>query len=821
MSAFHDNALMGASGSQGYTISRSVRLRSSASAYFNRTLTTPTNNKIWTWSAWVKKGTLTSDMYLVGANGTSAFEFIKLSNSSADNFEYAYWNGSAYAYQIRSTLVLRDPSAWYHIVMQVDTTQATAANRVRMYVNNVEITSFSISSYPSQNTNTQINSAIATRIGAGFSGAYFDGYLTEVNFIDGQALTPSSFGETDAVTGVWKPKKYAGTYGTNGFYLNFSDNSSNTATTIGKDYSGNGNNWTPNNISVTSGVTYDSMLDTPTPYADGGNGRGNYAVLNPLDRNGTYGSVSDGNLTQAVSTTNHAVVFSSMAIPTGKTYLEVTSGTTTSSTPLLIAFGLATQSAARTGYGNTNTWSIKCIDVKTLWNGGSSSSNFGGAFTSGTTMRLAYDSATGYLWIGDGSNWYNSTGGTTGDPAAGTNPSFTISTTEALFYFIDNYAGSGTVTSYTNFGQRPFSYTPPTGFKALNTFNLPEPTIKAGNKHMDVVLRTGTGTADGQSQVISSLAFTPDLVWNKARSNAFNHNLVDSVRGNDALLLSNSTNAETSVGTTGTQLQITANGFTAIQRVSYNATNQNGVTYAAWNWKAGGTSSSNTNGSITSTVSVNATAGFSIVSFASGTSADRTAGHGLGVAPSFIVMKSRDSGSYNWSIYHASVCTTVKKYLTFTTAALSDNGSNIWGSAFPTSTVFGFTSGNGVVASTNCIAYCFAEVAGYSKFGSYTGNGSSDGPFIFCNFRPAFIMIKRTDTTGNWTIHDNKRLGYNGSSASKELYPNLSNAEGSDSMDQLSNGFKLRDTYSDVNASGGTYVYAAFSESPFKLSLAR
>jgi hypothetical protein len=184
-------------------------------------LTTPTNNKIWTWSSWVKKSFVTSDKYLVTANGTTAYEFIKLSNSSSDNFEYAYWNGSAFAYQIRSTLVLRDPSAWYHIVVSVDTTQATAANRVKLYVNNVEITSFSISSYPAQNTNTQINSAIATRIGGGFAGNYFDGYLTEVNFIDGQALTPSSFGETDSNTGVWKPKAFSGTYGTNGFFLPF------------------------------------------------------------------------------------------------------------------------------------------------------------------------------------------------------------------------------------------------------------------------------------------------------------------------------------------------------------------------------------------------------------------------------------------------------------------------------------------------------------------------------------------------------------------------------------------------------------------------
>jgi hypothetical protein len=319
--------------------------------------------------------------------------------------------------------------------------------------------------------------------------------------------------------------------------------------------------------------------------------------------------------------------------------------------------------------------------------------------------------------------------------------------------------------------------------------------------------------------------FYPDLVWQKARSTTYDHIVYDSVRGTGTSksLSTNNTQAEGYNSAYANLTAFTSSGFTVGTTSGTNVLNNSGQTYVAWQWNAGsGTSSSNTNGSITSTVSVNATAGFSIVSFASDTSADRTAGHGLGVAPTFIIMKSRDSASYNWAIYHASVCTTVKKYLTFTTSALSDNGSNIWGSAFPTSTVFGFTSGNGVVASTNCIAYCFAPVAGYSAFGSYTGNGSSDGPFVYCGFRPRWVMVKRTDVSNDWFILDTSRNTYN--VAGTALYPSDASSETTNGFydsDIVSNGFKVRATNSVVNASGGTYIYAAFAENPFRNALAR
>jgi hypothetical protein len=259
MFAAKDTLLTRPSG--GYQISRSVRLRSSASAYLNRTFGTPTSATTWSFSCWVKRGSLGAFQYILsgGTANNNGFRFTNL-----DQFELTTGGVAT-----TSASLFRDPSAYGHL------TVISNGTTVKGYWNSVEIVS-------KTGTLAVFNTATLHRIGRSvFSTAFhFDGYLTEINFIDGQALTPSSFGETNALTGVWQPKKYGGTYGTNGFYLNFSDNS--TAAALGTDFSGNSNTWTVNNISVTAGATYDSMIDVPTPYADGGNGRGNYCVINPL-----------------------------------------------------------------------------------------------------------------------------------------------------------------------------------------------------------------------------------------------------------------------------------------------------------------------------------------------------------------------------------------------------------------------------------------------------------------------------------------------------------------------------------------------------------
>ena len=265
-----------------YQISRSLRFNSADSAYLNRTPGSATNRKTFTWSGWVKRSAITtnSNLFSAGAN-VGDIDNTTIRFSSTDSLNFSVFTSTV---EVTTTAVYRDVSAWYHVVCAVDTTQATSSDRVKLYVNGSQITSFSTATYPVQNSDTEINNNSIHHVGVRNTGAgliqYFNGYMADVHFIDGQQLTPSSFGETNSNTGVWQPKAYTGTYGTNGFYLNFSDNSNTTAATLGKDYSGNGNNWTPNNFSVTAGVGNDSLLDTPTPYGTdtglGGEVRGNY-----------------------------------------------------------------------------------------------------------------------------------------------------------------------------------------------------------------------------------------------------------------------------------------------------------------------------------------------------------------------------------------------------------------------------------------------------------------------------------------------------------------------------------------------------------------
>jgi hypothetical protein len=303
----------------GYTVSKSLRFRASASAYLNRTFGTPTNNKIWTWSGWVKIGKIATDMKLFSTSvANTPFSSFYIDGNA--NLSYYEYTGSNYV--LSSSQVFRDPSAWYHIVLATDTTQATSSNRTKFYINGVQITSFSSATYVPQNTNTALNSAIVAYIGqAGNSSGYYDGYLAEVNFIDGQQLTPSSFGAYDT-NGIWQPAAYTGSYGNNGFYLKFTTvgATSGSNTGYGQDFSGNTNYWTTNNFGTTStSSTYDSMLDSPINAAGD---IGNYAVLNPLDKHANV-TVSNGNLSFAVSTAaNFGGIRGTLAI-SQKSYWEV------------------------------------------------------------------------------------------------------------------------------------------------------------------------------------------------------------------------------------------------------------------------------------------------------------------------------------------------------------------------------------------------------------------------------------------------------------------------------------------------------------------
>jgi hypothetical protein len=323
--------------------------------------------------------------------------------------------------------------------------------------------------------------------------------------------------------------------------------------------------------------------------------------------------------------------------------------------------------------------------------------------------------------------------------------------------------------------------------------------------HFNTILYTGTGA----SLANTGVGFQPDFTWIKGRSGATEHVLTDSVRGVTIELSSNDTGADETVAQGLTAFG--TDGFTVGTDGSYNTSS---ATYASWNFKAGGTAVSNTVGDIASQVSANTTSGFSIVSY-TGTGATATVGHGLGVTPKMFIVKNR-SITETWRPYHVALGGGQALALNGTNA--TDTDASYWSNTNPTSSVFTVGTNTGTNGSGNSmIAYCFAEVKGYSKFGSYTGNGSADGTFVYTGFKPAFVMVKRTDNSGNWWIHDSGRNTYN--VVNKYLFADSSSAEGTDdNMDFLSNGFKLRVATYQPNTSGGTWIYLAIAEQPFVTS---
>jgi hypothetical protein len=1000
----------------------------------SRTPASASNQQKWTWSGWVKRGQLGVLKQLFSAgSGTTTFQMYFNGSgggaSSTDGIELYANNSGTQVLYYTSTAVRRDPASWYHIVLAVDTTQATAGNRVLLYVNGASVTDITGVTVPAQNTNLAVNSTAAHYIGQFNSSNYFDGYLTEVNFIDGQALTPSSFGSTNALTGVWQPAAYTGSYGTNGFYLPFNlsttatysatvngtsqyltapsnsafnftgdfcveafaltnvdpstapgyyprlvslgdynsagnfgielndsagsgarglypcvrldtsvtvipagqissvalklnqwnhiavcrsgsgtnncalfingvrtanftntsstsysgtfqigallggnfwsgqisnvrvvkgssvytpslstitvpsspltaitntqlltlqnatiiDNSTNaftitnfnsvttsiqypfnTGSSVANDQSGNGNNWSTNNISLNAGVTYDSMTDVPTLTSATA---ANFCVLNPLSNSTNTLSNANISIASAVGNANTRCN-STIAVSSGKWYYEIT------------LTGVGTNSAAGIGQNQiTNAYPANDalsyayeLDNARIGNNNSFSA-YGSALVLNDIFMCAFDLDNNKIFFGKNGTWFNSS-----DPAAGTSPAYTL-TAGTYCPIARPYNANLVGASFANnFGQRPFTYTAPSGFVALNTYNLPDSTIVKGNTVMDATLYTGNAT--GQS-VTNTAAFKPDLVWLKQRSAGVTFNLLyDSIRGATKYLSSNSTVAEGTIASSLTAFN--SNGFTVGTDPSGLDNGWNGLaaTYVGWQWQAGqGTSSSNTNGTITSTVSVNASAGFSVVTY-TGTGANVTVGHGLGVAPSFIIFKRRDSTS-NWPSYHQSLGNTGGVYLNGTNAFTT--GVAFWNNTSPTSTVFTIGGANEVNVSTATnVAYCWTPIAGFSAFGGYTGNGSTNGAFIYTGFRPRFVLVKQTDAVGNWIIWDTARSTYN--QMQDYLVPNSSGAESNNvlvSIDALSNGFKCRTSDDDINGSGNTYIYMAFAENPFKNALAR
>ncbi len=778
-------------------LTRSLRFNSVDENYLIRTPSVESNRKTWTWSGWIKRSDLTRQkqlLFSVVIDASTRFNMflegdqILLFDRGSGTVGLTLRTGTT------GTLftAYRDPSSWFHLVVRIDTTQATSTNRAKIYINGAEIETYGDNPiYPNQNTDTQVNSTLRTTLGTrGYFDVadprdqdYFDGYLADVHLIDGQALDPTSFGAFDN-NGVWQAAKYTGTYGTNGFHLDFSDNSS--AAALGADSSGNGNDFTVNNISVTAGAENDSLVDSPinstqTDTGLGGEVSGNYCTLNPLHSIpvislSTAVVLSNGNLDVTTSSDNREAV-GTFGVSSGKWYYEVTqqdSGNFTNG----VGWYKAGAERGESIYRDGGTF---------LFNG--TSASYGASWqSSGDVIGIALDIDNSTI------SFYKngvSQGDAKTDLSAGTYIPF------VLIRKVSNLS--------VNFGQRPFAY-PISGYKCLNTASLPEPTIPDGSKYFYPTLYTGNGS----TQTIDGLDFSPDFVWIKERSSNSGHALFDIVRGTGLRLRSDGTFAETS----GNNLTaFNSDGFTVGNE---NYTNENNQTYVGWCWDGGTETVTNNDGSTASQVRVNLSAGFSVVSYI-GTGSNATVGHGLNAVPGLIMIKNRDDLK-NWVVGHSALPPGNSLRLNLTNAV--DNGGTIFNSTDPTNSVFSVGTNISISGSGDeIIAYCFAPVAGYSVFGSYTGNGSIDGPFIYTGFRPRWIMIKKTSGTANWQIFDTSRDINN--IVHKQLLVNEGNAEfnlSNRELDILSNGFKIRSTSKHVNTSNGAYIYATFAENPLSIN---
>jgi hypothetical protein len=742
----------------GYNIEQSLRFNDDDSAYLSRTPSVAGNRKTWTYSTWVKRGNLGTiqDIFTQGC-AANPYYYLRLGFLANNTLEVLGYD-DAISLAGATTRLFRDTSSWYHIVLHFNTTQAVNTERFKIFVNGVQATlgagTFELT-YPVQNYESQLNNTTYPMYVGKHTNIsnYLDSYLAETHFIDGQALTPDYFGEFDATYGHWKPKKYDGTYGTNGFYLPYSNGGN-----IGEDSSGNGNHFTATNLSAT-----DIVLDSPT---------NNFATLNVLNSTGQTKTLYEGNLKSIVgtSTTVNGYVTSTIEAQ-GKSYFEV------------LTNNIPTQWCVIGFDGNYSRLQFYSSGTSTMLNGITYQTGLS-LLSAGDIIGVASDVDAGTI------QFYRN-GVALGNQLTGVNfntkdimlTQITSSSMNINFGQDSSFAGNKTPQGYTDAkGIGDFYYQPPEGYLALCTTNLPWPTV-VPSKHFDVVLDTGANiktTAEG--------VFGDGLYWIKDRANATDHQLIDYVRGTSAVL----------------RTPITTIGY----ETTYFTPTGSSV---AWNWKAGGTPVTNTDGTITSQVSANVDAGFSIVGWTDTSSGSDTVGHGLLQTLQLVITKSR-SVSGNWYTFTNVVDGSTDFLLLQATSAKADATQVLGSTTFST---IGVNYGN-------CIGYAFHSVEGYSKIGTYIGNGSADGTFVYCNHKPKYVMIKRTDSTGNWIVVDIERGLYN--SVDDILYPNLSNAEASNStldVDFTSNGFKLRTTDANMNASGGVYLFYSVAEQPFKFSNAR
>lgn len=771
-----------------FTVGKSCRFNDVDSPYLTRTPGGAGDKKTWTFSTWLKRTSTSTSLaqllFMAGVAGDRTF----LGFDTSDCATIGVQVSDTFTTWRTTTAIFRDFHAWYHFVFVVDTTVPT----VKIYVNGVEITAFSTSNDPSADQLTDVNDTDAHYLSS-YIGAlnYFDGYLAETHLIDGAARVATDFGEFDE-NGVWVPIEYSGAYGTNGFHFNYAV-APGTGNGAGTDVSGTGSHYTDSGVAAN-----DQMLDTPVDNTD--NNTGNYCTWGVDTGNCGYHTqravLSNGNL-DCKDTANSGGKFASGTIAARKFYCELTLLSHDPAVSSQLNYGFA----AEWHYYDASWGYIVALYGQLAqdgrhWDSGISGSGYqtvtasDPAWEVDDVMAIAFDADAGEVsYFKNGSAL-----GSTITLSGGAWPTGVLATPTIRV--------NGTDSSWSlNCGQKGFAHTPPAGFGKLCTTDLPAPTIPDPSAHFQTTLYTGNGTVIGSGGKVvnqsGTSTFEPDLVWIKNRDELDQNILTDSVRGATKYLSSDDTDIEVTAAETLSTFD--SDGFTVGNDVQVNTNTED---YLAWQWLEG------------------ATPGFDVVTY-SGTGSELTVSHSLGQNPDYIMIKNRDATD-SWRIAHEYLTSMANNYLNMDlfNASQTDTG---WLTVGSSSIILQAASDEYNASGEDYVAYLWASVPGFSKFGYYIGNGltTGSGPFVYTGFKPAYVMVKNIEAASGWLVWDQVQSpSTTGSPYTSYLVPSHTAVEGlsvAAKVDFFSNGFVMRNeaTSGTSNPSSERVVYVAFAAHPF------
>lgn len=791
-----------------------------------KALATTGNRKVFTFSCWVRRNKIATYGYqaqtLFGAGRTDDYgsdEYFDFGFKESTDQLRVYADTDNHNTEILlTTRQFRDVSAWYHIVLQIDSTQATLSNRMRLYVNGVQETEFDTYTltqndsfgvnYKSSNTVYHSLGSAPYNIG---TGPYpFDGQMAEAVLLDGTSKDATYFGTTDSDTDQWIPKKIGTSgFGTNGFHCKFARDA------LGTDSSSNGNNFT-----VSGGIdAWDSILDTPT----------NSIMNMSTTASKSQAALFEGGGLDCNVTTAGDFYASTLMPESGKWYMEVLTVDKT-----VFHLGMSSELYTKTD-GSWNLGYIFAQLAAGSFYNSSATVSYGSALSDGDIVGMAVDMDAGKIWFSINGTWQNS-----GNPATAANPAPLGGAVGSTFDKTDRYriiSYGNTSSHYVfNFGQSSyfngqktspagthadgngygqFTYAPPSGFLCLCIKNWPDPAITP-SEHFKVVTYTGNGSTNN----ITSVGFQPDMVWIKCRNEAASMKVHDVARGFD-----NGTHLDGTVA----QSDQSAN-FTGVSATGFNLAgtdvgyNKNNNTYVAWCWKFNTSTTSDSNGSRTSTLRKNSTAGQVLGRYTGAGSGVHTIGHGLGAKPEMIVTKAYETNGTSWGVYLRDgnyLASFATWYMLFQDASAGGDYAGVWADTEPTTSVFSVGSDGASGGGFEYFGFWFKNVENYSASGMYKGSGLVHNPHIYCGFQPAYIMIKRTDATDPWYIFDKAR---DSNANTKTITHHGTGVEASAptdiAIDICSNGFRLAENHIDINGSGNNYWFWAIADVPFKYARA-